>query len=762
MENSALGEGLGSGSDAPHSRHSVNVFQALGLLLVFLLLAGIGGLLTAGLVIPIAAGASTVANGTTKAFDEIPTELEPGELSEASYIYASDGTTLLARTYVENRVVVPLEKMSINIQNAVIATEDKRFYSHGGIDPEGLARAVMVNIQGGQQGGSTLTQQYVKNVLIEKAATAGDDAGVSAAKAPTMERKLKEAKLAIALEKRMTKDEILANYLNIAQFGATVNGVETAANHYFGVTAADLTVIQAATIAGITAAPNKFDPVTNPAESQGRRNLVLQRMYDQGYVSQEEYTAARATPLVDTLNIQPLTQGCAGAGGAAYFCDYVTKVLIQDPVFGETPEDRKKLLYRGGLRVITTIDLGKQAIADAEINAAVPADNPSGFAAAISTVEPSTGKILVMSQDRTYSTAPSPPPGSTSVNYNTDYLHGGSSGFQPGSTFKAFILAEWIKEGNTLLTSVSADKRKWTGKDFTKTSCVKFGSTPWEPGNADGQASGQRTVLQATALSINTAYATMSSRIDLCGAADLASQIGFRPAVTTADPNTTYREGVAIRLGMTLGTQETYPLAMANSYATFASGGIHCEPIAITSVSRDGVELPVPQANCRQVLETSTVTAVNYALQQVISPNGGAKGNALAGHTAAGKTGTTQSNSNVWFVGYTPALSTAMWMGHPDDPKVLLRDVWIAGKKYPIVWGSTIAAPTWKRYMDQALAGSPDIGFAAPSQAQIGTPPAPKPTTPPASPDPATPAAPTVEGQPTADGQGSPGQGRGR
>lgn len=759
MENSALGEGLDDGSTAPHPRHSVNVFQALGLLCTFVVLAGIGGLLAAGLVIPIAAGASTVANGTTKAFDEIPTELEPGELSEASYIYASDGTTLLARTYVENRVVVPLEKISINMQNAVIATEDKRFYSHGGIDPQGMSRALVNNYLGkDRQGGSTLTQQYVKNVLIEQAATAGDDAGVAAAKEPTIERKLKEAKLAIALEKRMTKDEILTNYLNIAQFGATVNGVETAANHYFGVTAADLTVIQAATIAGITAAPNTFDPVTSPEKSQSRRNLVLQRMYEQGFVSKEEYTAARATPLVDTLNVQPLTQGCAGAGGAAYFCDYVTKVLIQDPVFGETLADRKKLLYRGGLRVVTTIDLGKQAIADAEINAAVPADNPSGFAAAMSVVEPGSGKILVMSQDRAYSTAPSPPPGSTSVNYNTDYLHGGSSGFQPGSTFKAFILAEWIREGNRLLDSVSADKRRWTSADFTKTSCVNFRGSDWEPGNADGKGTGQRTVLQATGLSINTAYATMSSKIDLCAAADLAGQIGFRPAVVDQDPEKTYVNGVEMNMGMALGTQTTYPLAMANSYATFASGGVHCEPIAISSVSRDGVELPIPQANCRQVLETSTVNAVNHGLQQVISPNGGAKGNALAGHSAAGKTGTTQSNSNVWFVGYTPALSTAMWMGHPDDQKILLRNVSIAGQNYPIVWGSTIAAPTWKRFMDQALAGSPDRPFAPPGQQQMGTPPAPKPPKPAPGTPPAAPPAPT-DGQPTAEGRG---QGNGR
>lgn len=190
--------------------------------------------------------------------------------------------------------------------------------------------------------------------------------------------------------------------------------------------------------------------------------------------------------------------------------------------------------------------------------------------------------------------------------------------------------------------------------------------------------------------------------------------------MTAQDENKTYVDGVEINMGMTLGTQSTYPLAMASAYATFASGGVYCEPIAITSVSRDGEELPIPQANCRQVLETATANAVNYALEQVIGPNGGAKYASLAGHTAAGKTGTTQNNSNVWFTGYTPALSTSMWMGHPDNQNIVLRNVTIAGVPYSIVWGSTIAAPTWKTYMDQALAGTPDIGFGAVSQAQIG------------------------------------------
>ncbi len=271
----------------------MTVWKALALLVAFLLTAGAGGLLTAGLVLPTVA----VANGTTtmvvQAFEDLPTELERPPLSERSTMVAADGT-VLAVFWAENRVVVPLDAVSEPLQQAVVATEDKRFYQHGGIDPEGMLRALVRNLQDPQrtEGASTLTQQYIKNVLIERAVRGGDLVAAEAAREASgvegYARKLREAKLAIALEKELTKDQILEAYLNIAQFGIHTYGVQAAAERYFSKPASEVTYLEAATIAGLTQSPTAFDPVRNPEASQERRNRVLRLMREQVYVTAEE------------------------------------------------------------------------------------------------------------------------------------------------------------------------------------------------------------------------------------------------------------------------------------------------------------------------------------------------------------------------------------------------------------------------------------------------------------------------------------------
>lgn len=346
-------------TQSPQKR-SVNPFQVVGLLIAFFALSIVGGVLTAALIVPLAAGASTATETAADTFYGIPAEIEIDKPSEATKIYASNGKTVLATYYAENRLVVPLEEISLHLQNAVIATEDQRFWSHGGVDLRGISRAAMQQLQGDGGGGSTLTQQYVKNVLIQQASRAGDVAGVQAARAGTLERKMREAKIALDVERKYSKEEILGNYLNIAQFGTKVYGVETAANYYFGKKAKDLTVVESATIAGITQLPGKFDPVVNPEENERRRNIVLMLMFQQGYIDRAQYDEAIAQKVADTLNVQKLTNGCESAGRNGFFCDYVTKTIIQDPVFGETEADRAELLYRGGLKIITTLDVKKQ------------------------------------------------------------------------------------------------------------------------------------------------------------------------------------------------------------------------------------------------------------------------------------------------------------------------------------------------------------------------------------------------------------------
>lgn len=704
----------------------INAYQLVALFLAFVLVSGVGGVLAAGLLVPLAAGANTATDTAVEVFDELPADLEPGPLSEQSRIYANDGTTRLATFYTENRIVVPLDQVSDAMKNAVIAIEDKRFWEHGGVDVEGLPRAVVNNITGGDtQGASTLTQQYVKNVLIEQAVRKDDTMALYEANEKSLGRKAREAKLAIALEKKMTKEEILQGYLNIAQFGRSVYGVETAARHYFNKSAIDLNYVEAATIAGITKAPSTYDPTTQPENAQKRRDVVLNTMYQQGYITKEEYDAGRATPIADTLAIQPLEAGCQASGGSAFFCDYVTKIIMSDPVFGETKEERQARLYRGGLDIYTTLDPGMQAAAEQHAAAAVPADDPSQIEDAIVTVEPGTGKILAMAQNRAFDNTQEPAPNTTAVNYSVDQSHGSSNGFSPGSTWKPFVLAEWLNQGHSLYETVSANKRTWTiNRDFTA-SCTRLGNEKWTPANSDGPGSGSMSVLKATYNSVNTAYTTMASQLDLCGIASTAKAAGFQPSMLRDEGN------ININASMILGTQNSSPLQMAAAYATFASGGTYCSPIAITKVvAGDGEELPVPSANCQPgAIDPNIANTVTYALQQVITQGSG-RGNGLAdGRPAAGKTGTANNNTHTWFIGYTPQVVTAVWIGNAESDVPMNGRFTINGKTRPYWYGSSLAAPTWRDYMNQILAGQPAPGFADPDWGRVNAP-APPPQTP--------------------------------
>lgn len=696
----------------------ITVLQASGLLVAFVVTAVVGGLLLAGLTLP---GVAMAASGTKVAstvFDELPSELAQQTLAEKSTMLAADGT-VLAEFYLENRVVVPLDQVAPVMRDAVVATEDRRFYEHGGIDPAGLARAAVRSASGDLQGGSTLTQQYIKNVLIDAAQRADDPAAaLQAARASNgvegYARKLREAKLAISLEKTMTKDQILEAYLNIAQFGIGTYGVETAAQRYFGKHAADLTYLEAATIAGITQSPGKWDPTRNPEESQNRRDVVLGLMHEQGYITDEEYATGRATPLPSTLHVQQPKVTCMAADdavpGAGFFCDYVTKIIANDPVFGATPQDRGNLLMRGGLTIHTTLDPRLQTTADARVKAAVPVDDPSGVAAAIDVVEPGTGKVLAMSQNRTYNGTQQHGPRETAVNYSTDNAYGGASGFQPGSTFKPFTLVEWLKQGHSLNETIDGRKMQYPMSAFTA-SCWNIGGGTYPFSNSEGSG-GVMSVLDATRNSVNSAYIAMATKLDLCnimnGAADLGvHKAGGRSGDGPFDPVP----------GNVLGSNSVAPLTMAAAFATFASGGTYCAPVAITSVTdADGNPLPVPEAGCHQALEPKIANAVNFALSKVWT--GTAKSVGAPPFPAAGKTGTTTLNEDTWFVGYTPRLATAVWVGHSEGT-IPMRAVTINGRTYRAVYGSDIAAPIWKGFMTDALAGQDNPGFAAPDDTQL-------------------------------------------
>ncbi|MDR2722427.1 MAG: penicillin-binding protein, partial [Cellulomonadaceae bacterium] len=683
--------------------------QLVTMFVAFIVVAVTGGVLAAGLAIPFAMGASATVDQGIDVFAEVPAELKPGPLSQASFVYAADGTEL-ATFYAQNRIVVPLDQVSEPMQQAVIAIEDERFYEHGGIDPRGLFRAAINNAMGGdKQGASTLAQQYVKNILIDKAEQEGDPFGIIEAREDSVTRKLREAKLAVALDASMSKQDILQGYLNVAQFGLSVYGVETAANYYFSKSASDLTAVEAATIAGITKAPSQFDPTRNPEQSQARRNLVLNKMWSLGYISTADYTTAKETPVADTLHINPIEVGCEAAKGTAFFCDYVIKEIMTSPEFGETTEARRDLLYRGGLRITTTLDPKMQSAAERTVTEHVPADNSADLESVVTTIEPGTGKIKAMAQNIPYDPSANPKPGTTSVNYAADFRHGGSRGFQPGSTYKPFVLAEWLKSGHTLNQSVNSGKVTRTNAMF-RSSCGKstIPREGWSPANAEGIGGGAISVLKATYNSINTAYVDMATRLDLCSVANSAWDMGYRPTQKyTGEPlNHPTRDDVFITPSMVIGVQETSPLYMAAAFGTIASNGTYCSPIAITKVvTPDGSEMEVPNANCNPNALPSNVTAtMTYALQHVIS-HGSGKGRDLPdGRPAAGKTGTSQLSAQTWFVGYTPQLATAVWVGEANgNPSHL--NINFNGRRIHPMYGSSIAAPLWQAYMSQAVEG---------------------------------------------------------
>ncbi|MEV7973985.1 penicillin-binding protein [Cellulomonas sp. NPDC089187] len=695
-------------SPSPSRSRQMTAGQAVALFMAFLLASGIGGLLAAGLALPTVAMANSATDLGVQAFEDLPSELEQKPLSEKSVVLAADGTQL-AEFWAENREVVTQDRISEQMQNAVIATEDRRFYQHGGIDPTGTLRAAVANFSGGStQGGSTLTQQYVKNVLIESAIREGDFAAAEAAREADgtegYARKLREAKLAIALEKTMTKDEILTAYLNIAQFGISTYGVEAAAQRYFSKPAAELNYLEAATIAGITNSPTLYDPVKNPDKSEGRRNTVLFLMHDQGYITDEEYEAGKATPLGDTLHISEPKSGCIAAeavvAGAGYFCDYVTNVIKNDPAFGETKEERQDLLLRGGLTITTTLDIRVQTAANDAVKGSVPVNDPSGVGQAMSVVEPGTGQIKAMAQNRDFNNAETVEAGQTAVNYNTSYEYGGSTGFPPGSTFKAFTLLQWLKDGHALTETVNGAVRTLNTNQFTACGS-RLGNSTYKAGNAEGNG-GMMSVLNATQNSVNLAYLSMAMQLDLCDIMNGAAELGVVQA-GNGEPFQAFPANV-------LGSDSTTPLAMAGAYATFASGGVYCSPIAITAVQdASGADLPVPTAGCKQAISPEVANAMAYAMGNVWSGTG--KGIGTPAYEAAGKTGTTSHNEHTWFAGYTPRLATAVWVGHPDSMTPMQR-VTINGRYYPSVYGATIAGKTWKAAMDSVLLdGSPNPAF---------------------------------------------------
>jgi len=652
-----------------------SVFSALGTLFKFGLLSAVAGILSVALLAPAVAVAGVVTNTGIGMFEGLPNYIRPINASQSSSIYAlrEGKPEQIATFYHENRVEIPFEEMSPNLINAVVATEDPRFYEHGGVDIISLIRATLTNLAtfGEGPGASTITMQYVRQSLVEVANLSGDTNAIAEATEVSVERKLREIRLAIALEKDVSKKDILAGYLNLVFLGNQINGVETASQYYFGVSASKLNIPQAAYLAGMLKSPNDYKPDDsgNLDRGMGRRDFVIQNMADHGYITQQQADAFKESPI--QTRITKTRQGCEENQATAFFCDYSVWTIRNSQEFGMTPEDREMLLKRGGLEIFTTLDLDIQQVAFDSSMTRLPPDNEWGFGTASVSVEVGTGRIIAMAQNRYFDQAEAPGLGRTSVNFNSDKTFGGSSGFQPGSTYKIFTLAEWLKSGYTLGDHV--DGRIFTGEDVdldgepdkvkiwdvSKQFQASCGGVVglWEVNNSGDATIDDISVRQAVITSQNTAFAAMASKLDLCAIRDTASAFG----VKRSDGSELLYVPATI-----LGTNEVSPLTMAGAYAAIANDGVYCTPIAIEKViiRTSGEELPVPKSLCSQAVNPEIAAAMTEALIGVMSGGTGVAANPNDGTALAGKTGTTDERIHTWMTGYSTEVATATWVGN--------------------------------------------------------------------------------------------------
>jgi membrane peptidoglycan carboxypeptidase len=676
----------------PHSsRPDGGAVSQVGLFLGISVLAGV---LVAGLALPFAGGLGFATRAGADHFESLPAELETPPLPERSRILAADGSTL-ATFYSENRVVVPLDEIAPVMKDAMVAIEDSRFYQHGGLDLKGTLRALMENTQAGdvQQGGSTLTQQYVKNVLVENATTKEE---IAAAREQSIQRKVQELRYAIDLEEQLTKDQILGRYLNIAYFGDGAYGVEAAARHYFDKSAAKLRLHEAAMLAGIVRSPGAYDPTRDKEAARERRDLVLDRMAQTGTVTGDEAAKAKEKKL--GLRLSGIGNGCSRSS-APFFCDYVYSLIENEPAFGATQEARRELLYRGGLTIHTTLSPKAQKAAQRSV--AQHMNRTDKVGGAIAMVEPGTGRVRAMAQNRGYGNGK----GSTFLNYAVDRQHGGSNGFQAGSTFKPFVMAAALKQGIPLSLRLPAnDDMTIDGFENCRT------GAPFEPyadvNNYGDSSYGMIDMRTATWRSVNTYYVQLEKRTGLCAPPRLAEKMGLRQA--DGQPLSRLPSWV-------LGTDLVTPLSMAEAYATFAARGKHCDSVAVTKVvDRQGDQLEVPKPKCTQVMPKKVADAVNSVLADNIDgPDPARTGARMSiGRPAGGKTGTTQNTYAVWFAGYTPDLASAVWVGHPQR-SVDLDNRRIGGTYYGSLCGGCLPGPMWAQAMSGALRGTEATGFAA-------------------------------------------------
>jgi membrane peptidoglycan carboxypeptidase len=609
--------------------------------------SAIAGLLVTVMVAPAIAVTGMTANNSIGVFQDLPDYIEISAQHQRNTFvaYAQDGTEVtIANYYDQNREEVSLDAIDEDLKWAAIDGEDRRFEEHGGVDVPSLIRAALGQATGSSSSGaSTLTMQLVRNILVLKAVNNTEldeeeyEQAIRDATYPDLNRKLKEMKLAISLEKRYTKDQILEAYLNIVLMGQTTYGVEAGAQRYFGTTAKEVTPAQAASLIAIVQNPSKNGLYTadNFEANKKRRDVILGWMHTQGHLDKAAYEEALATPIDETTVSQNAPRsGCASAPVEYRFpCDYALKSILNGEVesLGDTKEEQLQRWREGGLKVVLSINANLQGFATQIAADRAPANETRmQLGAAISSVEVGTGRILIMAQNKAFDdTGAGDKLTTTAVNFNGDIRHGGSKGFQPGSTYKPYVLLAFLAAGHGLNETFNASIRSTPMAKFQDSCNGPHGGPDYTYRNDSGEG-GLYNAIRGTAGSVNSVFVQMAAEVDQCDIAKLAASIGVHRADGKEDGS-----DLSTLPSCSLGgcTNNIAPLTQANAYAAIANQGTYCEPIIIDKfIADDGTEIPGQDAHCSPSLVTPAVAnTAAYAMEAVVT-SGTARASNPHGH----------------------------------------------------------------------------------------------------------------------------------
>ena len=583
-----------------------------------------------------------------------------GAGSLTSVVYAADGTALTEWHAGEDRVLVAYADLPRYLVDAVVAIEDQRFWVHPGVDLRALVRAVRADLAAGEvvQGGSTITQQYIKNALLTPEVS--------------LDRKMQEVSLALGIEQTLSKQEIFERYINTAYFGNGAYGIGAAARRYFGKEVSALTLAESALLAGLIRRPNALDPYQYANAALSRRQTVLDKMVELGWLAEAEADAAGIAP----LELRPA--GAADRSLYPYFTDEVRRRLLAEPALGDTPEERFETLTTAGLRIYTTLDPVAQSAAEAAVASVIPEGGPS---AALAAVDPRTGYVLALVGGADYYDTSDPV-----AQFNLATL----GRRQPGSAFKPFALAAALQAG------IGLDAEFQGGRSAV----IQTAAGRWRVENYNQLSYPNLTLLEATVFSVNVVYARLMNLLDPAAVVAVAQAAGI---TTPLEPLPS----------LALGTQEVTVLDMASAYATFAAGGLHIDPILVTRIEdSDGRVIFESVPTIVKAMEPDIAEQVTAALTQVVQRGTGQQ--AKIGRQVAGKTGTTEGQYDAWFVGYTPEISAAVWVGFAQGDRPLQ-----APYTPFTITGGTWPAQIWARFATGALSGIPYQNLPHPDQEEL-------------------------------------------